>query len=586
MKQPGQKLQRLFLRLFPELETDTILHLFEKGVERHLQTGEFLFHQGDDQHTMYIVLQGRLRAIREKNGESKILGDIGAGETVGEMAFFTDEPRMASVVALRNTQVLEFSPGQYLEITNSHPAFTHSLFNLVIRRIRRNAFEQNKSTPPRNVVFVALQQSSTMEQLKASVSWEFEKRSGPFRLYDKASIPNGDMNLLFESVEEHEGINLFFCDPSDPEWAKQCVIYGDLIVVATDFSAKPDITELEEYLGIYHQEIHYKNVFLLCIHESTKSLSENTASWLENRPVDLHVHLRTGHPQDIARLYRIIRQKAVGLVLGGGGARGFAHIGVVRALQEAGIPIDFLGGTSAGALYGIGMAFADFDFDRIHSLNEEAVRRKLTSGDLTLPMISLMTGKKFKGYLKRMFGECRMEDLWINTYCLSTNLSRATPHVHRTGLVWKQVYASMAIPGVFPPVIIDGCLHVDGGVMDNLPVEYMYGYPVDTLIAVSLDRMEIRELTLNEIPSPWKLLWDQLVRRKKHHLPGITSLLTNSLIINSRQKESTLKDSVTHYIKLDLKGVKMLEDTNWRPIAQKGYEQMKTYLENTEWARQ
>lgn len=299
----------------------------------------------------------------------------------------------------------------------------------------------------------------------------------------------------------------------------------------------------------------------------------------------MHLHLRKNNLADTRRLCRIIAHKAIGLVLGGGGAKGFAHIGVVRALYELGIEIDFLGGTSAGALYGLGMSFADFKFDKIHALNQEAVKRKLTSNDITLPLLSMMSGKKFKKYLQEMFKDHGVEDLWTTSFAVSTNFSRAKMEVHRTGPLWKKVLASMAIPGVFPPVVINKNLHVDGGVMDNLPIESMFLYPVDTIIAVSLSNLKVVDVDFPEAPTSWTLAWDKLSLKKRFKIPGISSIIINSLILNSQQKQESAKQNVTYYIPLNLRGFGMLDDKKWKQIEQSGYEQTKEYFKKIKTAK-
>ena len=259
--------------------------------------------------------------------------------------------------------------------------------------------------------------------------------------------------------------------------------------------------------------------------------------------------------------------------------KGFAHIGVVQALLEKGIEIDFLGGTSAGAIYGLGMSFADFDFNKINSLNAEAVDGKLTSGDYALPLVSLMKGKKFETYLKKIYSNHRLEDIWINSFCVSTNFSKAKVHIHESGLIWQQLMASMAIPGIFPPVVIDNHLHVDGGVMDNLPIMPMYNYPVDTIFAVSLSSIDVKEVNYEEVPNSWELVLDKFRSKRRYRVPGIASLIINSLAVNSQEKQETTKGMVSHYIALELKGFGLLDDKKWKAIKKKGYEQTISYLD-------
>ena len=576
-------LMQQLTRIFPGIETNTLLEILDSGKKIELKTGEYLFHQGEDKHELYIVLQGRLRAIEERGENTQILGDISAGETVGELAFFTGEPRMASVVAIRDTVVLEYTPAQYMGLMANKPTLAFSLIKGVIERIRQNAFESNKSEPPKNLALIKLHPEMEIQPWLNDLAKQLDQDNIPIQIYDQQSQSGKHREELFLSLEEHEGINLLVGDALDMEWTRQSLIYADIILVAADFQSDPELVELERLLQLYSGGILDKRTYLLLFHPENGHTPDGTHRWLENRPVDMHIHIRYNHLRDLQRFCRIMTHKAVGLVLGGGGAKGFAHIGAVQALCEAGIPIDFLGGTSAGALYGIGMSFADFDFERIHALNQEAVRRKMTTNQLTLPMVSLMSGKKFKKYLKELYGNHRMEDIWTRSYCLSTDFSKAEAYIHDSGPIWKQVLASMAIPGIFPPVVINKHLHVDGGVMDNMPIEPMYRFPVDTIIAISLTHLHVREVNYEDLPNAWELLRKRIHTGKKSKIPGIASLIIHSITINSQQKQEAAKAKVSHFIELDLKGIGMLEDKRWREIMQKGYEQTKAYLASSLW---
>lgn len=174
--------------------------------------------------------------------------------------------------------------------------------------------------------------------------------------------------------------------------------------------------------------------------------------------------------------------------------------------------------------------------------------------------------------------DTRLEDFWINSYCVSTDYSNSSTFVHRTGMAWKQIAASIAIPGVYPPVIIDHRLHLDGGVVDNLPIEPMFDYPVSHIIAVSLTGLTSVQTDIDEVPSAWSLFWDKILRMRKYKLPSLVSILSNSLMLNSREKQEERKSQVSLYIELDLKGIGMLDDSKWEEIVEKGYRQMNSYL--------
>ena len=193
-------------------------------------------------------------------------------------------------------------------------------------------------------------------------------------------------------------------------------------------------------------------------------------SWRTQLPVDLICHVRTGNVSDIARLARLLRGTANMLVLGAGGARGFAHLGVVRALREASVPIDLIGGCSMGSIVGAAVAM-EWDDAEIEQRLRTAFVKTNPINDYTLPFLSLVKGAKVARLLAQNFGDLRIEDLWRPFFCVSANLTTGTLAVHRDGSLVEALRASISIPGLLPPVIIGRDVHVDGGIMNSLPVD-------------------------------------------------------------------------------------------------------------------
>lgn len=567
-------------RLFENFDKDALSKILEAGKKRQLESGEYLFKQGDQENTLYIVLTGRLRAvIQDKNG-MHILGDIGEGEPAGEFAIFTNEPRMASVLAIRKTTVLEINKQEYLYLVTQNPTFASTLTGFLIKRLRRNVLEQNRSGTPKNIALIKLQAENDLSPWTDDIERTLKESGISTRVFDHDSQPEKHYHTIFESLEQHDGLNVLVCSEACSEWSRQSLTYADLVIVVTDFLADTNLYQIEKMFDLYAQSILNKKIYIVFLHENDSLLPQKTSSWLAKRKVNLHLHVRKHHAPDIRRFCRIITHQAVGVVLGGGGAKGYAHIGAVKALINAGLEIDFLGGTSAGALYGIGMSYSDFDFQKINALCEASAKGRLTSNDYSLPLVSVMSGKKMSSFLKKMFGTSELEDIWVNSYCLTTNFSTSGTRVHNTGLTSKMVQASIAIPGVFPPVVIDQQLHVDGGVVDNLPIDAMYRYPVRHIIAVSLSSLTSKDVDYAEVPSVRKLIWDKLTGKNRYRIPGIASLIINSLTLNSRQKQEIAKAKVSLYLELDLKGVGLMDDKKWSQTIEKGHEQVNSFLEN------
>jgi predicted acylesterase/phospholipase RssA len=570
----------IIAHLFEGLVPGALQALLDAGQKHVIEPGEYLFRQGDRDTALYIVLSGRLRAVVQDGSGMHILGDIGEGEPTGEFALFTNDPRMASVLAIRKTTVLEITREEYLALVAQNPTFASTLTSFLIKRLKRNILEQHLSATPRNIALINLQPGHDLHPWTDDIEKTLVESGTPIRIIDHLSEPEAPHQTVFDSLEQHDGLNILVCSEEHPEWSRQSLLYADLVIVATDFRADPGIYAIEKTLDLYAQSILNRKIYIVFLHEEASPLPQKTSRWLEARKVNLHIHVRRNHSSDIRRFCRIISNQAVGVVLGGGGAKGYAHVGALRALLEAGVEIDFLGGTSAGALYGIGMSHCDFDFEKIDALCAESARRKLTSNDYAWPFISIMTGKKMSRFMKDMFGDAGLEDIWVNSYCVSTNFSSSGTRVHDRGPASKMVQASIAIPGVFPPVVIDQQLHVDGCVVDNLPVEPMYRYPVRHIIAISLSSLSTRRVDYTETPTAGMLLWDKITGKRRFRVPGIASLIINSLTLNSRQRQEATKAKVSLYFEMDLKGVGLLDDKKWRYTMKKGHDQVKAYLED------
>ncbi len=558
-------------QLFGDITDEQLKQVFSIADVLTVEAGQYLFQQGDSENALYIVLSGRLRALHQTEDGMKILGDVSAGEPVGELALFSKEPRTASVVAIRKTAVVQIDEADYNALVNQYPQFAFTLTQFVINRLKRNAFQQKLGAAPKNIVVIMLQPDHDFTPWTDAMMRELGVMGMNINVYYPEAQSSENPHAIFEDMENSKGMNILVCDDEHPVWANQCLMYCDLVVVATEFDAPSTLYDIEKHLGIYSDNILNKKIYLLLLHTENAPLPTQTRRWFEHRIVNLHLHIRKNNSKDIRRFCRIITHQAVGLVLGGGGAKGFAHIGAAKAMLEMGIEFDFVGGTSAGALYGIGLTLTDFNMPQVTQICQKGVARRVTSNDYNLPFLSLMTGKKMRAYLHEMLGDTHLEDIWVNTYCVSTNYSTAAIKIHDMGLARQKLEASIAIPGVFPPVIIDRHLHVDGGVMDNLPIEAMYQKPVRHVIAIALSAQSPHLVNIDEIPSAWALLVNTFTKKHRYRLPQMAALLINSLTLNSVQKQAITKTQVSLYLEMDLRTFGFLDWTKWQELIEKGY---------------
>jgi lysophospholipid hydrolase len=286
------------------------------------------------------------------------------------------------------------------------------------------------------------------------------------------------------------------------------------------------------------------------------------------------------HKPDFDRLSRRIAGRSVGLVLGGGGARGLAHLGVLRALEECGIDIDVVGGTSIGSFIGAVYALHPHDLLRV----EHKVRRLSNSMssilekllDLTLPIASFFSGMRFNEGILDIFRELKIEDLLLNYFCITTDIAKSRMSVHRSGPVWKYVRASMSLQGYLPPISEDGSLLLDGGYMNNLPADVMKDEGgVRHIIAVDVGREPRRVFyPYGSKLSGWWLLWNKLNPfATTVSVPSMGDVSAALAYVSSEQHKDRMKDEcIDLYLRPPIQAFGTLEFGRWDEIVKVGYD--------------
>jgi len=285
---------------------------------------------------------------------------------------------------------------------------------------------------------------------------------------------------------------------------------------------------------------------LVLLHPSGTEKPVGTSRWLAGRDVDLHHHLREGRAADLARLARHVAGTARGLVLGGGGMRGFAHLGVMHAFDDAGVEVDAVAGTSIGAIMA-GLRAGGLDHAARLEPSVQAMVRQGSMVPATLPLVSYSSARKVTRLLRDVpvFG-WDIEDLWLPFFCVSASLGHAREVVHDRGPAWRAIRASISLPGVYPPVPHEGDLLVDGGVLNNVPVDVMSAMlRGGRILAVDLAPEEDPGPTagFGETLSGWRVLGSRVRRRTPLHAPALPDVLVRGLMLaSSRGDRARLAD--------------------------------------------
>ncbi|KAL1996136.1 hypothetical protein VTN49DRAFT_459 [Thermomyces lanuginosus] len=538
-----------------------------------VSAGQVIYHQGDESDAIYIVLNGRLRSVVEKDGKMRVVGEYGQGESVGELEVMTESTRPATLHAIRDTELAKFPRSLFNSLAQEHPGITIHVSKLIAQRMRDLIMDpmSEKTGMPgdagmtKTATSTANMRTVSILPVHAGVPVvEFGNRlraafqqigvTNGVTSLNQAAILNhlgrhafskmGKLKLsqYLADLEEKYGMVLYIADTSvNSPWTQTCITQADCILLVGLAEGSPAIGEYERFL-LGMKTTARKDLVLL--HTERYCPPGVTRRWLRNRVwingghhhIQMAYRLTTEptHPRakrfgtalkqrvqviqaeiqkytsrrihqtplyttenpvkgDFHRLARRLCGKAVGLVLGGGGARGIAHIGVIKAIEEAGIPIDIVGGTSIGAfvgalyareadvvpLYGRAKKFAG----RMGSIWRFAL-------DLTYPAVSYTTGHEFNRGIFKTFGDSQMEDFWLEFYCNTTNISKSRAEYHSSGYVWRYVRASMSLAGLLPPLCDEGNLLLDGGYLDNLTVAHMKSLGAHIILAVDVGALD------------------------------------------------------------------------------------------------
>ncbi|KAK7063789.1 lysophospholipase NTE1 [Favolaschia claudopus] len=418
--------------------------------------------------------------------------------------------------------------------------------------------------------------------------------------------------------------------PVNSSWTQTCIRQADCVMVV-GMGDDPSIGEYERLL-LSMKTTARKELVLL--HPDRTVVPGSTREWLKNRPwVHQHIHVelpglvlpitkppphkdpdavttlknlkdkvqseiqkfrksgvdprpqRLPHINDFSRLARRICGKSIGLVLGGGGARGIAHLGLIRALEEYGIPIDHIGGTSIGAF--IGGLYA-----REGDIISSAGRAKHFSGrmgniwrilsDVTYPLVAYTTGHEFNRGIYKAFYDLHIEDMWLPFFCNTTNILTSRMEIHDNGYAWRFIRASMTLVGLLPPLCNDGGMLVDGGYMDNLPVSAMFSLGASSVFACDVGGLDDNTpRNFGDTISGWWLLinrWNPFSNARL--VPPITEIQSRLQYVSSVK---TLEDAKVArdclYLSMPVQDYGTLQFSKFEELQAKGYEAAVAILE-------
>jgi CRP-like cAMP-binding protein/predicted acylesterase/phospholipase RssA len=580
------------LPMFAGVDIATLQQFDHEANWLRLAGGEMLFAQGDPPDYLYIVMHGRLEVIVEReNGVSEVVDQIGPGACVGEMALLAGEPRSATVRAIRDSELVRLSKEEFNHLLSHHPRAAIEVARTLVGRLRRTTA---RTTPKSQVSTIALLPShpsgfppgftekfvqslvavggSTLHLDRRRASQELG--DAPMAMLADGRLPTRILNWLNEQEDRFRYV-VYESDPTPSKWTDLCVRQADRIFLVASAGSGPHLGEIESRIMTGELGNCFTRMELILVHRDGSELPVGTMEWLAARRVAGHHHIRLDCIEDYRRLARFATGKAVGVVFGGGGARGYLQLGAIQALRESGIPIDLVGGASVGSMVAAQCALGN-DIEKIIELGMTGYGKDIGINllrDATLPIMAFLSARRTVKILKEVFGHTFIEDLWLRYFCVSSNLSTAEVVVHEEGPLWLGIRASVSVPGILPPVIVNGKMLVDGGLLNNLPVDIMRrraGTVVAIDIALPVD-LTVAPQTRVAF-SGWPLLWNLINPfTKKKSLPHMFSILGRTTTLSSIHNTEACKKQADLYLHPVADGVDTLDWAAGRKLIKVGY---------------
>ncbi|XP_073174260.1 patatin-like phospholipase domain-containing protein 6 isoform X10 [Lepidochelys kempii] len=570
-----------------------------------VEAGRALYRQGDKSDCTYIVLNGRLRSVIQKgSGKKELVGEYGRGDLIGVVEALTRQPRATTVHAVRDTELAKLPEGTLNNIKRRYPQVVTRLIHLLSQKILGNlqqlcgpftgsslgvASSSELTNPASNLSTVAVLPVCDDVPM-AAFTLELEhalNTIGPTLLLTSDIIRARLGASALDSIQEYRlsgwlaqqedihRIVLYQTDCTLTPWTVRCIRQADCILIAGLGDQEPALGKLEQMLE--NTAVRALKQLILLHREDGPSPSR-TVEWLNMRSwCSGHLHIKcprrvfsrrspnklremyakvfekeADRHSDFSRLARVLTGNSIALVLGGGGARGCSHIGVIKAMEEAGIPIDLIGGTSIGSF--IGALYAE---------ERSAVRTKQRAREWA-------------------------KDLWLPYFNVTTDITASAMRVHKDGSLWRYVRASMTLSGYLPPLCDpkDGNLLMDGGYTNNLPADIARTMGAKTVVAIDVGSQDETDLcNYGDSLSGWWLLWKRLNPwTQKVKVPDMAEIQSRLAYVSCvRQLEVVKSSSYCEYIRPPIDRFKTMDFGKFDEIYDVGYQHGKVVFSG--WSR-
>ena len=561
--------------LFAHLEANALDTLAGLTQVAPIDGGARVFSQGDASDALYIVATGRLRV----SSEGRLLGSIGRLEPLGEIGLIANEPRSADVHAVRDSLLLRIGGGDLLGFLLAHPPALVAMARVLIKRLRENqrAIARHAARSARSFAVVPAAPDVSIDHLSQSLARELgrydtvrllnaqsvDAELGPGHAQAAPNTPEAIRLVEWLNRQEQDHRRLIYAGNQEADaWTQRCLRQADRVLIVAHADAQPLAMPV---IAEMKASAMFATIELVLVTRTGEP--GNVLAWKQQTGARAHYFVSPGGDLSAARLARQISGHGIGVVLGGGGARGFAHIGMLRALDELCIPVDLICGSSMGAFFAALRAALYTTHEMRRLALETFVHNNLLNDYLFPPSVSLIRGRKFTRRLHEIFGDRRIEELKLPFFCVSSNLTRGTAMTHDEGRVADWLAASMSVPGFAPPIAWKGELLVDGAVANSLPTELMQDLERGPIIASDVSTEGSVGAPGVEGPDPEALLnWDSDEPR-----PGLREILFRTATLTSESGVARRAAAADVYIRMPVGEIGMFDWKRIDEIIERGH---------------
>jgi EmrB/QacA subfamily drug resistance transporter len=556
-----------FLRnvhVFAELSAPMLEQIAELARNVSVARGEWLFREGEPADGVYVVRVGHLEVLQEQP-QLEVLNTLTRGAVLGELALLSDSLRSGSIRALRDTELLKIDKAHFDALLRSAPELALSLTRVLsgqlqasralpaIRRARPVTIALRASGADVPLLEVADELSRALCVFgKVAVLYpdQHESIDDPPTRADAAAR----FGPVIERCErDHDQVMMVCTEGSSASaWEEFCLARADRVLLVCGASmpagradgARPAGGAGDWTASLRGCDLVGYGASPAALTEWIGQLAPSSTFAISSEPD------RSG---DVARMARRLAGRSLGVVLGGAGARSFAHLGVLDVLLDAGAEVDRVGGVSMGAFIG-GMLAAGHDSASIDACCYDEWVRRNPINDYTIPRASLIRGRKVRAMLDRVFGELRIEQLSRSLYCASVDLQQSSLKIDRLGPVADAVAASIALPLIAPPIRREESLLVDGSLLDNLPLAPMSASGEGPVLAIDVKRSDQERAALDDAAAA-----PLAERTRAKRLPPLTDTMARIALLSSANTDESAKRHADMTIKVPLSGVGLLE---------------------------